>query len=85
LVDVLLWLLGGDGPACPGPGPVGLVLGPVGEYEKYVPSRAPGSAVDGDVGDEDLDSLDGLETSLDPATEVSIIPAIAGGLNTPQS
>lgn len=37
------------------------------------------------VGDEDLDSLDGLETSLDPATEVSIIPAIAGGLNTPQS
>lgn len=33
------------------------------------------------VGDEDLDALDGLETSLDAATEVSIIPAIAGGLH----
>ena len=37
------------------------------------------------VDDEDLDALDGLETPLDQATEVSIIPAIAGGLNTPQS
>ena len=36
------------------------------------------------VGDEDLEALDGLETSLDPATAVSIIPAIAGGLNTLQ-
>jgi len=37
------------------------------------------------VGDEDLDALDGLETPLDPSTEVSIIPAIAGGLNSLQS
>ena len=37
------------------------------------------------VGDEDLDALDGLETPLDPSTKVSIIPAIAGGLNSLQS
>lgn len=31
------------------------------------------------VGDEDVRFLDGLETKLSSATEVSIVPAIAGG------
>lgn len=31
------------------------------------------------VGDEDIESLDGTDTALEPGTEVSIIPAIAGG------
>jgi molybdopterin converting factor small subunit len=32
------------------------------------------------VGDEDIRFLDGLETKLDPSAEISIVPAIAGGL-----
>jgi molybdopterin converting factor small subunit len=32
------------------------------------------------VGDEDIHELDGVNTALDPGTEVSIIPAIAGGI-----
>jgi molybdopterin converting factor small subunit len=31
------------------------------------------------VGDEDIRFLDGLDTSVEPATEISIVPAIAGG------
>ena len=31
------------------------------------------------VGDEDVRFLDGLETKLESGTEVSIVPAIAGG------
>lgn len=34
------------------------------------------------VGDEDLEALNGLETVLEEHTEVSIIPAIAGGTQT---
>ena len=32
------------------------------------------------VGDEDIHELDGTATHLTPGTEVSIIPAIAGGI-----
>lgn len=32
------------------------------------------------VGDEDIHELDGTDTALAPGTEVSIIPAIAGGI-----
>ena len=32
------------------------------------------------VGDEDIHELDGTATKLAPGTEVSIIPAIAGGI-----
>ena len=32
------------------------------------------------VGDEDIHELDGTATALAPGTEVSIIPAIAGGI-----
>ena len=35
------------------------------------------------VGDEDIEALDGVSTALEPATEVSIIPAIAGGTSDP--
>lgn len=31
------------------------------------------------VGDEDIRFLDGLDTKLDSGTEISIVPAIAGG------
>jgi sulfur-carrier protein len=31
------------------------------------------------VGDEDIRFLDGLDTSVEAATEISIVPAIAGG------
>jgi molybdopterin converting factor small subunit len=31
------------------------------------------------VGDEDIRFLDGLETKLESGTEISIVPAIAGG------
>jgi molybdopterin synthase sulfur carrier subunit len=31
------------------------------------------------VGDEDIHALDGINTALEAGTEVSIIPAIAGG------
>lgn len=33
------------------------------------------------VGDEDIHELDGTATRLTPGTEVSIIPAIAGGIS----
>ena len=31
------------------------------------------------VGDEDIRFLDGLETAVEDGTEISIVPAIAGG------
>ena len=33
------------------------------------------------VGDEDIEGLQGVETPIEAQTEVSIIPAIAGGTN----
>jgi molybdopterin converting factor small subunit len=35
------------------------------------------------VGDEDIEALDGVSTALETHTEVSIIPAIAGGTSDP--
>jgi len=35
------------------------------------------------VGDEDIEALDGVATALEHNTEVSIIPAIAGGTSDP--
>ena len=35
------------------------------------------------VGDEDIEALDGVSTAVDARTEVSIIPAIAGGASDP--
>ncbi len=35
------------------------------------------------VGDEDIEALDGVSTALETSTEVSIIPAIAGGTSDP--
>jgi len=36
------------------------------------------------VGDEDIRFLDGLETRLSAGTEISIVPAIAGGRTYPR-